>query len=1015
VAALLILLAQSLYALPGPLPPPDEAQAARIAQAIADLRGPERERAVRALALAGRPALAAVVARLNEADAAERVLLLTAVGRLPESRTLREQARRDPAPAVRALADPPAREPGTLAQLAARYIDLLALTRNSKREELTRPLYELEPKIARPRDQYEAMRSYLGDEETDAAVQGEYEDVAWQFARAGAAALRAGSLKPDLADPVFVAYLGLIYDEDVAASPAIEGVVAAGPAVAPALAKLLARPEHDPRLLAHILVAVGKPDGLYRADSAELPELRFAQIEMAPRALPRDEAIGFLKRALGDENGRNRKAALEALVGLKAPVADFPRSDEYGDDEWALALQLRVLAGDGDALLAAAVGDESARRAFERVLYAITPKEREPVLAKLLVHPEKRLRLRALDLMEDAAAVLEVAKNDPDLRERAVLRAIRLGDAAGLALLPAPSPSVLRALREAGFADELVRFALGPDETVALDALRQVRHLPTLDAKHEAALLALYRRLPEPGKWVALDALVPLGTPAVREELLKDGERAVAALGVLADDGYPLPFSIPLTPLLEGADAQRLQSLGRLATAMPELEPGFFLRLLDAWDSSALEASDVDGGPVRQKIEAVRLLARAPDAQSAATLLTRVLDGRIREEPLVVGILQAAARHLDEKALGALVPVLEQAVETYLPGPDGMPPDPAPKTDYLLWYGMRTLAYRGVPAGLPFFCRVALDPRLQRERYDEQTERELPFDWPAHATEALRHYDVDAVTGELQRRIAAMEADGKLAELAPAHLFRLVGAWRSNAWRGRRLSGFALTICDLIDRYPYEGETGIARMLALGAQQRYVEAAAAGRAAAVRVRAGGFRPADGNWSPARIEGRAAIYEALAKGAIPALLPELDEPYLQWIAGIYLRFLAEDDANARRAADRAWRGTAWLNRDMRNLCAEMLVRAGSPEEATKMMRPSVRPPVELRQDEGWFRYYLARAAAAAGNDARARGELSEALRINRRLVASCRVDPLLKDYEEVFRQADEDYFDLLFQD
>ena len=72
-------------------------------------------------------------------------------------------------------------------------------------------------------------------------------------------------------------------------------------------------------------------------------------------------------------------------------------------------------------------------------------------------------------------------------------------------------------------------------------------------------------------------------------------------------------------------------------------------------------------------------------------------------------------------------------------------------------------------------------------------------------------------------------------------------------------------------------------------------------------------------------------------------------------------------------------------------------------------------MELRQDEGWYRYYLARAAAAAGNDTRARGELSEALRINRRLVASCRVDPLLKDYAEVFRQAEEDYFDLLFQD
>jgi hypothetical protein len=175
VAALLILLAQSLYALPGELPAPSEAEAKRIERALRDLRGEERERGVRELALLGRSALRAVVARLNQANSAERILLLTAVGRLPESTTLIQQARKDPAPEVRALADPPGREPRSLAQLAARYIDLLALTRNAKREDVTRPLYELKPRIARPKDQYDAMRAYLGDEEMDRAVQGEYD------------------------------------------------------------------------------------------------------------------------------------------------------------------------------------------------------------------------------------------------------------------------------------------------------------------------------------------------------------------------------------------------------------------------------------------------------------------------------------------------------------------------------------------------------------------------------------------------------------------------------------------------------------------------------------------------------------------------------------------------------------------------------------------------------------------------------------------------------------------------
>jgi hypothetical protein len=1015
VIALLILLAAPLYSLPKELPQPDAAQAKRIERALADLRGTARERGAREIALVGRPALRAVVARLNEADSAERVLLLTAVGRLPEMSFLIEQARKDPAPEVRALADPPDREPRSLAQLAARYIDLLALTRNAKREDVTRPLYELKPRIARPKDQYDAMRAYLGDEEMDRAVQGEYEAVSWQFARAGAAALRGGTLKPDLADPIFVAYLGLLYDEEVAASPAIEGVVAAGSAVAPALTQLLARKEHDPRLLARLLVAVGAADGLYGAAAKARPELRFAQIEMAPRAMERDPAIAFLTAALDDPVARNRKGALAALLELKAPVGELPRTESYGDDEWALALQLRVLANDWDALMRAAVAEDAARRGFERVLHGLSSNQREQLLPRLLAAEDRNLRWRAVDLMEDATAVLAIARANEDLRERAVRRAIRLKDASGLALLGPPNRMTVRALRENGFLDELVAIALGDDETASRDALRQLRHAPALPRKHEQRLLERYRGLPEPQRWDALDALVPLGTDAVRSEVVKSGERALGSLGVLADDGHTLPFAIPLTPFLEGADAQRLQKLGRLATAMPELEPGFFLKLLEAWDKVEVEAADVDGGAARQKIDALRFLVRSPDAHSVSTLFAEVLSGKTREESMVVAILQASARQLDAKTLSALIPLLEREVMEYAPAKDGMPPDPSPKRDYLVWYGMRALSYRQVEPALEFFCRLALEPRLQRERFDEQTGRELPIDWTTHAVEALRHYDASSVTKTLRRVIGDMASKGELSELAPTHLFRLVGDWRAKAWRGRRLHGFALTLCDLIDRYPFEGETGIARMLALGAQRRYVDAAAAGRQAAARIRARGYRPADGNWSPSRIEGRASIYEALANKKIPELLPELHESYLQWIAGIYLRFLVGDDDKALVATREAWRNTAWLNRDRRNLRAELMTRKGFPEEARQLMQPRVRLPIELRQDEGWYRYYLARALAAAGKHARAKGELSEALRINRRLVASCKVDPLLKGYGEVFRQADEDYFDLLFQD
>jgi hypothetical protein len=74
-----------------------------------------------------------------------------------------------------------------------------------------------------------------------------------------------------------------------------------------------------------------------------------------------------------------------------------------------------------------------------------------------------------------------------------------------------------------------------------------------------------------------------------------------------------------------------------------------------------------------------------------------------------------------------------------------------------------------------------------------------------------------------------------------------------------------------------------------------------------------------------------------------------------------------------------------------------------------------PPLQIRQSEGWYHFYLARALAAEGHATRAQGELADALRINWRLVQTAQADPVLNGFAEVFRQADEDYFDRIFSD
>jgi len=536
-----------------------------------------------------------------------------------------------------------------------------------------------------------------------------------------------------------------------------------------------------------------------------------------------------------------------------------------------------------------------------------------------------------------------------------------------------------------------------------------------IDAKHEVTLLKLYRDAEAPQKWELLDVLVPLGTEQVRAEMIAAEEHALTALGGYADDGRRLPFSIPLMRFVATADGPRLKRLSRLAVAMPELEPGLFLKILERWDTVEIDPTDYEAGSARHKVDAVRHLVRAPDPTSIEALFARVVRLELREESMVVAVLQAATRQLEAKRLADLMPVLAAEVAKFAPDSHGLPPDPDPPRNFLLWYGLRALSYRQVDAALIPLCRIALDPTLQRERYDVQSERPLPPDFTRQACEALRHYETGKVTAALRTVIAELERDGRLADLTPAHLTRLVSNWRSNAWRGRRLPGFALTLCDLIDRYPFEGETGVARMLALGAQRRYSEAAKAGLAAADRIEARGFEAADGSWGPTRVRGRAALYNALAKGTIPELYPELDENYLIWIAGIYMRFLANDPDNARAAAALAARRSAWLDRDVRNLRAELMLLAGDAEAACRLLQPLSTAPIEPRQDEAWYRYYFARALSSSGRTTRARGELAESLRMNRRLIASCRVDPLLKDFKEVFEQTEEDFFDRIFSE
>jgi hypothetical protein len=344
------------------------------------------ESAVRDLALVGEVALPAVARRLNEAEAGERLMILAAVSRMPRGRPLLEQARRDPHPAVSAWASgPPPRKETDLRELANRYLDLLALAEEKLREDADKDLKrvkrpplgkrekqrrrrelddekqrrrrietmqegeeeesgttqegeddvgeeeeeeededEEEPDDEKQRRRrIETMQDRMDDRALARSVQRKRERVAQRFAREGAEALRTGRLAPDLTDRVFVAYVGLLREEETwPFYHAASAIVGLGERAVPALEEMVTRPNHDARKVLRLLFAVRRDRGrgFYARFGRFRPEVERTMVVLAPAVLEGGELVAFLERAAEVEDATVRSAALDGLLALASPA-----------------------------------------------------------------------------------------------------------------------------------------------------------------------------------------------------------------------------------------------------------------------------------------------------------------------------------------------------------------------------------------------------------------------------------------------------------------------------------------------------------------------------------------------------------------------------------------------------------------------------------------------------------------------------------------------------------------------
>jgi hypothetical protein len=364
MGVLLPILLLVAYELPdlGQIPAPEAPRASRIERALATIRtgeGPEVDAAVRDLALCGETALPAIVRRLGEAPAGERLLLLAAASPMARAAPLLEQARVDAHPAVRAWATGAPRDPHPpLRDLAERYLDLLAVVEQRAYDKADDDLKPLADPLGRRPESLEVQRRRMKDKDLAAVLRDERMAAARRFARAGAVALARGEMRADLSDPVFVAFTALLREDEDVPYFACVALVKAGAAAAPALEELLDRGSHDPPgRIVRLLCAV-RPDGgrgLYDAFAIRRPDAQLALVEIAPDVLEGAQLVDLLESAALEPDESVRTAALDALLELPAPAGRAPAKalldpQRYGAAEYKRATELLARCGDLEPL-----------------------------------------------------------------------------------------------------------------------------------------------------------------------------------------------------------------------------------------------------------------------------------------------------------------------------------------------------------------------------------------------------------------------------------------------------------------------------------------------------------------------------------------------------------------------------------------------------------------------------------------------------------------------------------------
>jgi len=1046
-AKLLLLLAVA-YELPdlGQIPPPDAGRAARIESALKNLRSGEHvDAAVRDLALCGEVALPAIVKRLNEAEAGERLLLLAAASPMARAAPLLAQAREDPHRAVRAWARGAPREPDPpLRDLAERYLDLLAVVEQRLYEKADDDLKALGDPLSRRPTTLEVERRRMQEKRIAEETRGERSRAALRFARAGACALASGELKPDLKDAVFVAFTGLLREEDDPAYFAAVALVACGEAAAPALEQLLGQETHEPKKIARLLSAVraDRGRGLFLSFERRRPDAKLALLDIAPDVLEKPELLDLLDHAALEENDAVRAAALDGLLDLPAPAGrDVARAlldpERYGPAEFRRAAELLARSGDLEQLAhfatlppvpAGPYGDSqrlsNLRAAAQTALRAASGDEVEAMGRRFLDAEAKGVRTLGIDLVRDRDVLLEQARAEPadDLARASILRVLSLHpDTADAALdllhargLEADIP-VLQRLVVAGRIDLIV--ALAATEDSALGALS---NLPAIDPRYEEALLKIHDAAAPGRKRDALAALVALGSEEARLRCEADPDLALEVLRQRADGGFKIRFAFPLRRFLRGADGTRLRHLARVAEGLPSLEPGFFFELYLAW--GGVEGAGTEEGTESERARIFESLVRTDDKTSARLFLDLLVAGGMKEPWAASGTLMVAAKILEAEDLARLLPLLREQVKQERPRNDKDPPPWGNLRMVLLCRGFNALGYARVEEALADLCDVVLDPTLQPAAFDWKHASWAPY-W---ALDALRDFPVEAVDSAFRRALDRAEADGRLAACDPDDLDYLITVCRTGApsldgspsewWtRGRALYEVALALCDTLERLP-GGDAAYGRMVALGGLNRFADAAEAARVAAARRRAAGFTALDGYVTPEYLDARARLYDALGARDAKAILAAVQasgDPFVWNLAAWYLRFLVPDVGLAEQAGEGAVRRSAGLHRMYRDTLASVRNLQGRPDEALRLLDPRERVPARRPVGNLWHEAFFAHAYLQLGDEAAARHALERAAR-DRRVLPQIRVDPAFARFPEVFREAEENFFyDVLF--